>query len=152
MTNIFEVETKDIESLSAVRLTRLLEKLLHAEARAHRIPKGSVEVGSNIHSNDGGEDGRIQWRGGPNKTDYLPSRFVQFQCKATKMAPKQCVKELVGQNGKIKPMVDQALSAGSTYILFTNQTLNRRQKDRRADAMRESAYPFGQALRGNCKN
>ena len=137
MTKIFEVETKDIESLSAVRLPRLLEKLLHAEALVYGIPKGSVEVGSNIHSNDGGEDGRIQWKGGPNKTDYLPSRFVQFQCKATKMAPKKCAKELVGQNGKFKPMVDQALSAGSTYILFINQTLNRLQKDRRVDAMRK---------------
>ena len=137
MTRIFEVQTKDIEILSAVRLPCLLEKLLHAEARTYGIPKGDVEVGVNIHSSDGGEDGRIQWQGGPNRTDYLPSRFVQFQCKATKMGPKKCAKELVGKSGKIKPMVDQALSSGSTYILFTNQTLNRRLKDRRVDAMRE---------------
>ncbi len=137
MTKIFEVETKDIERLLAEQLTRLLEKLLHAEARAHGIPKGSVEVGSNIYSKDGGEDGRIRWKGGPNETDYLPSRFVQFQCKATKMGPKKCAEELVGQNGKIKPMVDQGLSAGSTYVLFTNQTLNWLQKDQRVDAMRE---------------
>lgn len=137
MTRIIEVETKDIESLSAVQLTLLLEKLLHAEAQAHGIPKGSVEVGNNINSTDGGEDGRIQWKDGPNKTDFLPSRFVQFQCKATKMGPKKCAKELVGKNKKIKPMVDLALSSGSTYILFTNQTLNRELKNRRIDAMRE---------------
>ena len=144
MTKILEVEPTDIESLSAEQLTRLLEKLLHAEARAYGIPQGSVDVGANIHSKDGGEDGRIQWSGGPNITDYLPSRFVQFQCKATKMTPMQCAKELV-QNGKIKPMVDQALSAGSTYVLFTNQTLNRQQKDRRVVAMRETLVNLGKS-------
>ena len=137
MTQIIEVEAKDIESLSAVQLTDLLEKLLHAEAQAHGIPRGSVQVGSNIYSNDGGEDGRIKWSGKPNRTDYLPSGFVQFQCKATNMTPNQCAKELVGMNGKIKPMVDQALNRGSTYILFTSQTLNKQQKDQRVNAMRE---------------
>ena len=137
MTRIFEVETKDIESLSAVQLTRLLAKLLHSEAQAHGIPKRSVEVGININSSDDGEDGRIQWKDGPNKTDFLPSRFVQFQCKATKMGPKKCAKELVGKNKKIKPMVDRGLSSGSTYILFTNQALNRKLKNRRVDAMRK---------------
>ena len=143
MTKIFEVEPTDIQSLSPERLTRLLEKLLHAEARAHGIPQGSVDVGANIHSKDGGEDGRIQWSGGPNITNYLPTRFVQFQCKATKMSPKQCAKELVGRDGRIKPMVDQALSAGSTYVLFTNQTLNRQQKNRRVNAMRQLLVNLG---------
>ncbi len=94
MTRIFEVETTDIESLSAVQLTRLLAKLLYAEAQVYGIPKGSVEVGININSSDGGEDGRIQWKDGPNKTDFFPSRFVQFQCKATKMEPKKNVEGL----------------------------------------------------------
>ena len=151
MTNIYEVDTKDIESLSAENLTRLLDKVLHAEAQAHGIPQMAVGVGFNICTSDGGEDGRIQWEDGPEKTNYLPSRFVQFQCKATQMGPKQCAKELVAKNKTIKLMVDRALSAGGTYILFTNQTLNQNQKEKRTDAMRDKLFEMNEPYAGQAR-
>ena len=140
MATIFEVEAGDIGRLSSVQLTKLLKILLHAEARSFGISERSVEVALNIDVKDGGEDGRIKWEGGPNETGFLPSRFVQFQNKAMKLAPSICANEIVDKNGKVKAMVDQALSEGGVYILFTTQELNQQQKIQSIDAIKKKLH------------
>jgi hypothetical protein len=143
MSVIFEVQSQDISELTDLKLTKLLKMLLHLEARTFGIAQREVDVALNIRVADGGEDGRIQWDGGPDKTDYLPSCFVQFQNKATKMAPAACANEVVDRHGEVKAMVDDALCNGAAYILFTTQELNKEQKDDRIEAIRGKFRELG---------
>ena len=78
----FDVRGEDLAGLRADQLHDLLRRLLSVEAQANGIPLASIHVSSNIAAGDGGEDGRIAWLGGPERTDFLPSRLCQFQLKA----------------------------------------------------------------------
>lgn len=143
MPSVFEVDVDAIELLSDVQLTRLLKHLLHLEAQSAGIAHRSVEVALNITVADGGEDGRIAWEGGPDSTDYLPTRLLQFQVKATDMGPAACGNEILDSQGQLKPMIEQVLSGGGSYILFTNRKLNQRQKQDRIDAIRTQLRNLG---------
>lgn len=87
MTRPFNVQSGDINSLNDVQLTQLLKELLHAEAFRFGLAQNTVEVALNITTGDGGEDGRISWKDGPESTDYIPNRLTLFQNKATDMVP-----------------------------------------------------------------
>lgn len=143
MAQLFRVESSDINDLNDLQLTKLLDLLLRLEARSFGITERAVEVALNIQVGDGGEDGRIQWQGGPEPTDFIPQRFTQFQNKATNMGPAACANELVAANGQVKPIVDQALSNGAAYVLFTTQEQNQRQKLANVDAMRAKLKSLG---------
>src|SRR6185437_7007759 len=80
---IFKVTAKQIASLDDDGLVDLLRRLLHAEARGAGLPLGGVHVPAQITIPDGGEDGRMLWSGGADRTDYLLRRFTAFQAKAT---------------------------------------------------------------------
>ena len=148
MPGIFEVEAQDISDLNALNLTKLLDRLLHLEARFHGIDERAVEVGLRINVPDGGEDGRIGWHGGPPSTQYLPCRLVQFQNKATNMTPGQCANEIIGSNKKLKPMIERALEEGGAYIIFTTQILNKQEKDERVSAIRDRLTELGARFAG----
>ena len=143
MATIFEVQSQDISELNDLNLTKLLKILLHLEARTVGIAERTVEVALNISVPDGGEDGRIEWVDGPASTDFLPSRLVQFQNKATDMGPAACANEITTSDGNLKPMVEQALDAGGTYIIFTTQELNTQQKQERIGAIRKRLRSLG---------
>ncbi len=139
MAGLLEVAVSSIELLNDVQLTDVLKRLLNLEARSAGIAQRAVEVSLNIDVSDGGEDGRIEWKGGPDSTNYLPHRLVQFQVKATRMGPRVCANELVDNRGKLKPMVEGALAAGGSYVLFTNCPLNKQQKSARIAAIRKKS-------------
>jgi hypothetical protein len=84
---IFDVAPGQIEALDSKQLVELLRKLLHAEAQKAGIGLSGVSVPLQITISDGGEDARIWWEGGHQRTDYLPSRFSIFQSKATDPGP-----------------------------------------------------------------
>ncbi|MDB5822082.1 MAG: hypothetical protein JWR21_786 [Herminiimonas sp.] len=137
MTQSFKVNSEDIARLGAFELTQLLKLLLHAEAGKFGIDQRAVEVALNINVADGGEDGRIQWTGAPDSTDYIPNRLTLFQNKATTMHASECASELITSAGTIKPMVDQIFARLGSYVLFTTQELNMQQKQERISRMRE---------------
>jgi len=143
MATVFEVQSQDIAELNDLNLTRLLKILLHLEAKSAGIAERAVEVALNINVADGGEDGRIEWINGPDSTDFLPSRLVQFQCKATDMGIADCANEIVDRLGNLKRMVEQALNQGGSYILFTTQELNGQQKTERINAIRAKLNKLG---------
>ena len=95
MSKVFEVKAEDIGRLNEHQLTDLLRRLLLLEARSHGIPSSSVTVSMNISAPDGGRDGQIAWTGGPDKTDWIPSRLSLFQVKATKMLQAKCKNEVL---------------------------------------------------------
>ena len=59
------------------------------------------------------------------------------------MEPKACASELVDKRGKLKPMVEGALAGGGSYVLFTNRTLTKQQKNARVAAIRKKLSDLG---------
>ena len=146
MTTLFRVESTDVKGLNALQLTKLLKLLLHLEARTHGIAGRAVDVALNINVQDGGEDGRIQWKDGPSDTNFLPCRMVQFQVKATEMGPADCAKEITTSDGNLKPMIEQVIDRNGAYIMFTSQELNAKQMIRdRVTAIRSKLSELGKA-------
>ncbi|MCP4988635.1 MAG: hypothetical protein GY928_22080 [Colwellia sp.] len=143
MTKPFNVESQDITQLDALQLTKLLKILLHAEAKKFGIEQRAVEVALNITVSDGGEDGRIEWNGAPDSTDYIPYRKTLFQNKATDMTATECARELVTKKGVLKPLVAQVLGQGGTYVLFTTQELVKLHKQERVKSMRAKLVELG---------
>ena len=113
----FDVRGEDLAGLRADQLHELLRRLLSVEAQANGIPLDGIHVSSNIAAADGGEDGRIAWQGGPERTDFLPSRLCQFQLKAGEITPSKAGREVVAR-GKVKPMVRAVLEDGGHYALL----------------------------------
>ena len=156
MTTPFKIESADINRLTDIKLTQLLKELLHAEASKFGIPQSSIDVASNIHAGDGGEDGRISWTGEPDRTDFIPNRLTVFQCKATGMSPQQCANEILaakraGQPPCLKSKVEEVLSSDGAYILFTNKALNKKQKDARIDKIRRTIRELGEPYAEICQ-
>ena len=78
-----EVLAKDVRQLGSTNLVGLLERLLLAEAQSTGIALSGISIPLQITIGDGGEDARITWTAGADRTDFLPRRFSSFQVKAT---------------------------------------------------------------------
>lgn len=70
--SVFEVTAEDIERLNQNQLVDLLKRLITQELIKNKIPLRSASVPAQINIPDGGEDGRVEWVGGVNETDWLP--------------------------------------------------------------------------------
>ena len=119
----FDVTAANISVLTPTLLPQLLRRLLHAEAQTWGIPRDGIHVASNISAADGGEDGRIEWNGGPDRTPFLPSRRNLFQSKAGKTRPATLAKEVLTRDGAVKERVRSVLDAGGNYIMLCGQPL-----------------------------
>jgi len=143
MTQLLEITCEDIERLDDKQLTELLKKLLHLEASKYNIPASSIHVSLKINVGDGGEDGRIEWEGKPDCTDYIPNRLTMFQCKATEMKLSKCADEVLTKKVRNKPQevkaqVDKILIKNGCYILFiSKETFNQKQLDERINTIKE---------------
>lgn len=136
MTQPYKVEASQIKRLNDVQISNLLNVLLIAEAIKFNIPLNTVRVASNIRTPDGGEDGRIEWSGLPERTEFIPNHLTQFQNKATEMTSTEFANELIASNGELKHMVASVLSQGGSYIVFTTQEINGQNQAPRINAMR----------------
>ena len=116
----FEVSSDHIQALPPIGFTQLLRRLLSAEASTNGLPLDRIHVASNITAPDGGEDGYIEWEGGPDRTDFLPCRMNQFQLKCGKIPPNAAGPEVLTGKGQVKPMVRDVLGAGGYYIMLSN--------------------------------
>lgn len=138
----FEVNGKHISTLTQDQFPNLLRRLLQAEARSHDIPLNGSHVASVIHAPDGGEDGRIEWQGGPARTSFLPGRFCQFQMKTGKIAPSTAGREVTRQ-GKVKEMVRAVLESNGYYTMLCNQPYTRQQIEERERRIRKELREAG---------
>ncbi|NMM46515.1 hypothetical protein HH303_18635 [Rhodospirillaceae bacterium KN72] len=119
MVSALNVTAEQIHGIkSSEQLVRLLRRLLHAEARANNIARRGINVPAQITVSDKGEDARIEWRGGPNDTDYLPARVSMFQSKATRMTDGKCKSEVKNKDGTLKEAIGESLEANGAYIIF----------------------------------
>ena len=133
----FEVGGDDIKSLTQESLPEILRRLLHAEALANDLPEYAIHVAGDVHTADGGEDGRIEWHGGPDNTRFLPARLCQFQAKAGGIAPVEAALEV------LKPMVRSVLETGGRYIMICGHRYARQSLERRQDRMRQALRDAG---------
>ena len=127
----FEVTGDHISVLRERDLPLLLRKLLSAEAQAHNLPAYGIQVASNIHAADGGEDGIITWRGDLERTSFLPSRLNRFQLKAGKISPAAAAKDVLTKKREVKDMVRSALEIGGHYIMLCAHPYNGKQINER---------------------
>ena len=139
----FEVTGEHLAVLTERTLPQLLRHLLSAEGQAHGLPADGIHVAGSIYTPDGGEDGRIEWTGGPDRTPFLPSRLCQFQMKAASIGPKAAGREVLTGKGAVKDMVRSALKAGGCYIMLCGHSYVQRQIEERKRCIREALRGAG---------
>lgn len=138
----FQIAGEHIARLNELLFPQFLRRLLHAEAQAHDLPTEGIHVSDNIHAPDGGEDGRIEWQGGPERTLYLPSRINQFQLKSGQVTPAKAASDVL-QNGKVKPMVRRVLEAGGHYRMLCAHPYAKKAIEGREHSIREAIRKAG---------
>ena len=139
----FEVTGEHIAVLTERTLPQLLRRLLGAEAQAHSLPAAGIHVAASIHTADGGEDGRIEWTGGPDRTPFLPSRLCQFQSKAGSIGPKAAGRAVLTRKGAIKDMVRSAAEASGCYVMLCGHSYVQKQIEARERPIRETLRGAG---------
>lgn len=138
----FEIGGEHVERFDQHLLPELLRRLLHAEAHAHRLPTDGIHVASNITAPDGGEDGRIEWQGGPDHTHNLPCRRNQFQLKAGPITPAQAGKDPV-RGGQVKRTVRMVLDAGGHYRMLCGHPYTGKAIETRTQRLRKAVRDAG---------
>ena len=68
----FEVSAAHISALGPRKFVALISRSLNAEALTADLPRSGLHIGSNITMPDGGEDGRFEWSGALQRTEFLP--------------------------------------------------------------------------------
>lgn len=114
----FEVTGEHIAVLTGKKFSSLLRRLLRAEAEVNGLPTDGIHVAESITTPDGGEDGHIRWDDGPDHTKFLPSRFSQFQLKASEITLANAGNDVLTNTGSVKDMVRSAIEAGGCYIML----------------------------------
>ena len=144
----FEVTSQHIEErISKQAFPDLLRRLLRAEALSHGIPLHGIHVADNVDAPDGGEDGRIQWEGGAEQTQFLPTRFIQFQLKTGDISPGAAGKEVLAKSDQgIKPMIRSALEGGAIYIVLSTHPYTKQQLEAREKRVRDALRGAGLAI------
>lgn len=96
----FETDADQISRLGSPQLVQLMKRLVLAECRLIDIPLRSATVPLQITIPDGGEDGRVEWTGGADATDYFPARFCVFQSKAQNLTGSTIAAEVLKKQKK----------------------------------------------------
>ncbi len=153
---IFEVDAEQISRLDSVALVQLMKRLLLAECQLVGIPMRAAAVPLQITVPDGGEDGRVEWTGGTDSTNYLPSRFCIFQSKAQNLTESSVKAEVLAkaQNGegkrntvklKLNDAVSETLSRGGSYVIFCSQPFTGQKVKKLRKAIEDAIMQTGAA-------
>lgn len=134
----FTVNSKDIKECSPQQITDLMKYLLLSECFAYGIPQGSLHISDNISASDGGQDGLVEWKEGPSRTDYFPARYNCFQIKATPMPPEKCKKEIFDKNNELKPAIKEIIQKKGAYILCSTHEVAGINVSKRESAVKET--------------
>jgi DNA-binding transcriptional regulator YiaG len=143
----FEVTGQHVAALSERKLVNLVRRLLAAEALSGELPMDGIHVAAVVTAPDGGEDAKIEWTDGPERTRFLPSRHTQFQLKASGLTPAAAGGEVLTAKGEVKPMVRAVLEAGGTYILACSRSYTNSKITARASAICKSLMDAGLTFR-----
>lgn len=133
-----EIDPIEIKRLDPRQLVLLMRKLIYHEAEVNGILAADVRASASINVPDGGEDGRVTWRGGLGQTNWFPRRDCLFQSKAQHVTPAICGGEVLDSQGNIKRMVAQIVASSGAYLLFCSHQSTGQAKDECTRAIRES--------------
>ena len=133
-----EVSADHVKALTPKKFALLVERLLSAEAQSSGLPMDGIHVAAQIDVGDEGEDARIEWREGPERTAFIPNRLTQFQMKATPVTPAKAGRDVVTPKGEIQPMVKSVLEAGGHYIMLVSHPSVKKTMARHEAAIRET--------------
>ena len=112
---IFEADVDQIKRLNSLTLVQLMKRLILAECRLADIPLRAAAVPLQITVADGGEDGRIEWTGGVDETDFFPARFCVFQSKAQNMTEALVKAEILKKQESGPPKLNEAVLEVLTF-------------------------------------
>lgn len=146
---IFEATADQIERLNENQVVDLLRRLISAELNKNSIPLRSGTAPAQITIPDGGDDARVSWSGGPNETDWLPSRFTVFQSKKGPTSPaglkaETQTKSTQGTNSpKLSEALEEAISQSGAYVIVTPTPVVGTNIDRRIKAIRDGINDTG---------
>ena len=143
----FEVTGQHIAALTDRKFANLTRRLLSAEAQSGKLPMDGIHVAAIITAPDGGEDARIEWTGGAERTAYLPNRLSQFQLKATPISPAEAAGDVLASAKTVKPMIRNALKAGGTYIMLCARSYTKKQIAKRESSIWEALTNAGMTVK-----
>ena len=143
----FEVTGQHVSALSERKLVNLTRRLLAAEAHSGGLPMDGIHVAAVITAPDGGEDAKIEWAGGPERTNWLPARYTQIQLKVGGLSPAEAASEVVTAAADVKPMIRTAIEAGGTYILASARSYTDSLIKARESAIRKKLADAGLKFR-----
>jgi hypothetical protein len=119
---MFEADAEQISRLSSLKLVELMKRLLLAECQLVNIPLRASSVPLQITVADAGEDGRVEWTGGVDSTDYFPARYCIFQSKAQNITEARITAEVLkkprGGPAKLNDALTDVLSRKGAYVVF----------------------------------
>ena len=140
---IFETNASQIERLDQSQLVDLLRRLIQAELNKNSIPLRSGTAPAQITIADGGDDARVSWSGGPNETDWLPSRFTIFQSKKGTTSPvglkaeTQTKSTQGSKSPELNEALQEAISQSGAYVIVTSTSVVGTKLDRHIKAIRD---------------
>ena len=139
----FEAKGEDISELNPTEFSQLIRKLLSVEAQEYELLPDEIHVSSKTSAPDGGEDARIKWLNGPERTCFLPNRFCVFQLKTGQIFPGQAEKEVLDSKNQIKPRIRKVLEEGGSYIILCSKSYTKKKIEEREDRIREKLRQHG---------
>jgi hypothetical protein len=146
---IFEVNSGQIQRLDETHVVDLLRRLISAELNKNSIPLRSGTAPAQITIPDGGDDARVSWSGGPNETDWLPSRFTVFQSKKGATSPQGLKSETHTKSTqrtnapKLSEALQEVISKSGAYVIVTPTPVVGTNVDRRVRAIFEGIKETG---------
>ena len=148
----FEVTGEHVTAMEAPALAYVLQRLLTAESTANDLPKRRIHVASNLNAPDGGEDGRIEWEGGPEETPFLPCRRIVFQLKSGKISVGKAAEEVMrgsrnDASRSPKEQVEKVVRDGGCYIILCSQRYVYNGIQRREQGILEALRESGLSVR-----
>jgi hypothetical protein len=119
----FEIAEEDIAKLDATQFVQLIKRLIQADLQTAQISSSAIEGTLRINIPDGGEDIRVEWSDGPERTEYIPNRCTVFQCKAEKLSDAKIKAEpILEDKTDLKPAVAEIVQRNGAYVLATSKT------------------------------
>ena len=148
----FEVTGEHVTVMEAPTFANLLQRLLTAESTANALPKRRIHVASNLNAPDGGEDGRIEWEGGPEETPFLPCRRIVFQLKSRTISVRKAAEEVMrGSRNDVsrspKEQVESVLRDGGCYVVLCSRHYVHKEIQRREQSILHALRESGLSVR-----
>ena len=119
MVGLFSVDPKTVASLSPYEAAAFAARLIRADAAASGLPRGILNIPTNITAPDGGVDGTAT--GSPRESDngLVKEGGTAYQFRTGRFAPGTSIPGMLFTGaGEIKPRIKSCLDEGGTLVVL----------------------------------